>query len=102
MEREELLRVLNSAKIDVINGDKLGTTNDDGLFIRRVGFGFNGSTYSILWFKNLMTLTTGSGLDVIFDDIEYSGTWPNRFLRNLQFLAGGNVVAVLGIEEYGC
>ena len=47
-----------------------------------------------------MTLTTDGGLDVIFDDVEYSGTWPNQFKSNLQFKARGVVVAVLGIEKY--
>lgn len=102
MESEDLLDTLKQSGVSLINADFFCTLDKNSDLIRVVEFEHDCQFFSILWFKNMMTLNCPSGIKVMFDEIEHSGTWPNEFKRNLQFKVKGNVVAVLGLEKYPC
>lgn len=100
MNSEQLIKVLASAGVELMGLDDFGELNEDLGLNRDLGFSHNGEEFNIEWFANMMTLSHKSGINVMFDKVEHSGTWPNHFKRNLQFKANGNVVAVIGIEPY--
>ena len=100
MKSEKLLELIKQAKIEIINEHDFGQLNDDLNLNRELKFKINDKEFSILWFKNLMTLKTECGLEVMFKHIVHSSTWPNRYKRNLQFYIDCDCVAVIGLELY--
>lgn len=96
----ELLKVLKSAKVEVLNEDTFGELNKDYHLNRDVYFMLGGHKYKINWYCNLCTLTTPCGVDILFTKVEHSGTWPNHYKRNLQFKYGIDTVCIIGVEKY--
>lgn len=100
MDSEVVLRVLREANAEILNDGEFGELNADLDLVRTVKFKINGHSMSITWFKNMSTLQCPSGVSVMFTDMEYAGTWPNNFKKNIQFRAEGSCVAFIGIERY--
>lgn len=103
MKSEELIKVLKAAGVEIQNDEEFAELGKDRKFCRVVHFEvpYDKTQYSIVWFTNMMTLSMqGPSLDVMFETIEHSGTWPNRHKRNLQMYQGSDCVAVIGLEEY--
>ena len=100
MNSEDLVKVLKSSGVEIIDEHKFCQLSDDNHFIRDIKFIHNNQEFYITWYKNQMTLSHGCGIDVMFETVEYSGTWPNGFKKNLQFRARDQVVAVIGLEKY--
>lgn len=67
-------------------------------FSRTVSFNARGNTYKIIWFWNESILSINDEIQIRFNDIEISNTWPNNFKTNIHFSLNGNIVAVLPIE----
>ena len=100
MKSEELVKVIKSSKAKLLNEHEFCELDHANNFNRELFFVLLGNDYCIEWFSNLMTLTTPCGLEVKFTSVEYSGTWPNGFKMNLQFIYGKECVAILGVERY--
>lgn len=101
MECEELVEVLKSAGVEILNEDKFGELDNKYNLIRNLNFKVGDVEYYINWFHNLMKLyTVGTTGFTIFTRIEHSGTWPNNFKRNLQMYYGEHCVCVIGLEKY--
>lgn len=101
MKVEELLQVLKSAKVEILNEDEFGELDDNLDLVRRLRFCIDEAEYSIIWYHNMMTLTTGrTTQQTMFTRIEHSGTWPNNYMRNLQMYYGDDCVSVIGLEKY--
>jgi len=100
MKQERLVEVLKSSEVELIGLDKFGTLDEKMDLVRDLGFKHSGQEFNINWFTNMMTLSHRSGINVMFDKVEHSSTWPNSYTRNLQFLQRGKVVAVIGLELY--
>lgn len=73
---------------------------DESGFCRDFEFEVRGQKYRINAWTNYSYLFCGE-MFVIFDDVEFSGTWPNHFNNNLVFTRRGNIVALIPVEEYG-
>lgn len=60
-----------------------------------------GVDYKIKWHVNQCSLFT-ENLQVPFNCVEISGTWPNAAMTNLQFYTDGNrsPCAIIAIENY--
>lgn len=97
IEKDVLKNVLafapNVTDVEWINFDTNG-------FSRTIQFKANEITYKIEWWSNISYLQTNSGLVVPFENVEVSGTWPNRYKTNLQFYNKGVTVAILPLEKY--
>ena len=101
MKCEELVSVLKSAGVEVLNEDEFGRLDEDLNLVRDLRFCVDDSEYSIVWFNNMMTLHTwNSTQQTMFTRIEHSGTWPNNFKRNLQMYYKDDCVCVIGLERY--
>lgn len=74
--------------------------HDEHGFSRRIQFVINGIVYRIEWWKNISYLQTQEDLQIPFEYVEVSGTWPNGYKTNLQFYTKGEAVAILPIEKY--
>lgn len=68
-------------------------------FSRKWAFEVRGTQYIIEWWPNVCQLECGE-LIVLFDDVRWSGTWPNRFKNNIQFYYNGKVCAIIPVESY--
>jgi hypothetical protein len=69
-------------------------------FCRSFAFCINDQFYSIVWFKNVMTLHFNKGCELKFASFELSGTWPNRAIWNLQFYDDrGETVCIIPVED---
>lgn len=99
MDKESLVTVIKSTGSVIKNEDEFfGLEGSE--FTRVLKFIFNGMEYKILWYFNLMHLYMPlSNIEVIFDSIENSHTWPNRHFVNLQMYRNNDVVCVIPIEE---
>jgi len=74
---------------------------DTGEFNRDFRFKVSGNQYLITWWKNVCYLHIDTRCFIIFNQVEISGTWPNRAKNNLQFMnAAGDKVCILPIEQY--
>jgi hypothetical protein len=92
---EKLQKKLNSVcSYNIITDLK----NDEEMF-RLFSFKINGKDYLIEWWCNVCYLKFDD-IQVPFDDIEFSGTWPNEFKTNLQLYYNGVTSFVLGITKY--
>ena len=101
MKCEELVSVLKSSGVEVLNEDKFGQLDDNLNLIRDIHFKVGEVEYYINWFHNLMKLyTVGTTGFTIFTRIEHPGTWPNNFKRNLQMYYKDDCVCVIGLERY--
>lgn len=52
------------------------------------------SKITIIWFANIGTIKIND-IEIKFDDLEISGTWPNKFNMNLQFSLRGNPSCII-------
>jgi len=69
-------------------------------FRRTFAFSVKGNFYSIVWYRNIMTLYFNGGGELKFASFELSGTWPNRARWNLQFYDDrGETVCIIPVEE---
>jgi|SRR6056297_913917 len=69
-------------------------------FSRTFAFSINDIFYSIMWYRNTMTLYFNGGCELKFTSFKLSGTWPNRARWNLQFENDrGQTVCVIPVEE---
>lgn len=100
MKSEELIKTINSAGLKILNEHEFCELEHNNHFNRKLFFMVDDNEYCIEWFSNLMTLTSPCGMEVKYTNVEHSGTWPNRFKRNLQFYYGKDCVAIIGIEKY--
>jgi len=100
MNSEDLLKVIKSAKLDILNECDFCELDDTQDLIRDLKFKVKDDEYFITWFKNTMTLETKQGLQVFFNKVTHSNTYPNRHKRNLQFYNNDGVCAVIGLELY--
>lgn len=100
MDSDKLVRVIKASKASLLNEHEFCELNHANHFNRELVFVLLGNEYQIEWFSNLMTLTAPCGLEVKFDSVEYSSTWPNGFKMSLQFRYGKECVAVIGVERY--
>lgn len=98
MNSEDLIKVIKSAKLEILNESDFCELDNTRDLIRDLKFKIKGDKYFITWFKNTMTLETEQGLQVMFNKVTHSSTWPNRYKRNLQFYNGDGVCAVIGLE----
>ena len=69
-------------------------------FSRTIAFDIRNNKYKIVWFCNYSTLIINNEIEVIFDKIEISGTWPNGYKNNLQLEYKNNVICIIPLEEY--
>lgn len=58
-----------------------------------------GGRYEVEWYVNVSYLYVGE-LQIRFDDLFITGTWPNNFKNNIHFISCGEIVAILPITEY--
>lgn len=103
MKSEDLISVLKASGVSIINEKAFGELDENLDLVRNVQFknNYDGALYNILWFGNLMTLTAdGLSLEIVFDSIEHSGTWPNHHAKNLQMRCLGDCVGVIGLGKY--
>ena len=95
---DELFGLLKSAPSVVITGGYNPESKTD--FDRTIKFSVRGKDYEIEWYKNISYLYIGE-VKIPFYNVSVSGTWPNRFKNNLQFVyAGGETICIMPIEEY--
>ena len=94
IEYEELESLLNTDLIELfVSKDVPGKLNRSFKFIA-----FD-KTYLIEWWKNLCYLYIDD-VQIPFEQVKITGTWPNRYKNNLQFYYNGEVCAILPIEKY--
>lgn len=91
---ETLINAPNVTDVEWIDHYKSG-------YSRTLKFIVENTTYRIEWWKNVSYLNTANDLQIPFEYVEVSGTWPNGYKTNLQFYRDGEVVAILPLEEYG-
>ena len=68
-------------------------------FSRAYDFTVRGVKYTVECWANICYLNCGE-LSIVFDNFEFSGTWPNSFKKNLQFYFNKKTIAILPVEEY--
>lgn len=100
MEAHNLIKVLKAANATLLNEETFGELDGEANLVRNIDFNIAHKHFNILWFKKLMRLSSQCGMSIMFDNVEYSGTWPNNFKKNLQFYRNGDTIAVIGIERY--
>ena len=102
MKSERLIEVLKDSGVTLLNEHQFCKLDASLGLVRNIDFTVDGdSVYSIIWFKNMLTLTTSCGLEVMADKVRHSGTWPNNYRTNLQFYNYGKTIAVIGIKKRG-
>ena len=97
---EQLVALLKQSGADINNEADFGQLDDKLNFNRNIMFSIAGGCYVINWYSNLMTMKCIGGLNIMFDTVVHSSTWPNEYKRNLQFYYNKNCVAVIGLELY--
>ena len=96
ISKEDLDKVLHlNRNIEGVIWDQV----KPGEFSRGVYFMVRGMAYKIEWWSNVGYLFK-ERLQIPFDHVELSGTWPNSFKENLQFHYNGRVCAILPVEPY--
>ena len=74
----------------------------DGEFNRKIPFSLDltKARYHILWYANIAYLYAEGDMQIPFDDLKITGSWPNGYKTSLQFYYNGQVCCILPIEEY--
>ena len=91
MNYENIARELKHTDITILRDPA-----DSDTFERRWVFRIDGVDYCIEWWKNICYLHS-AGLQVQFDKVKQSNTWPNRSDMNLQFYDHGASCPVLAM-----
>lgn len=99
MKMEELLKVIENSNVEYKKGN-FGELNEKLDLVRDLNFSVNNVNYRINWYHNLMTLFISDNVEVKFTRIEHSGTYPNGYMRNLQFYYCEHCVCLIGLEKY--
>ena len=68
---------------------------------RAIEFRVRGKKYKVEWYWNQSYLYFDEDSMFLFQEVEVSSTWPNRYKANLQFVQGGKTVAVIPLVPYG-
>lgn len=69
-------------------------------FSRTLQFTVRGREYIVYWSWNESTLEINGEVEVRFNSVKKSGTWPNEFKTNLQFSLNGVITAIIPVEAY--
>ena len=91
--KEDMLELLIKRGVDAESDDIQGDYN------RVIKFTAFNVEYKIVWWTNVSYLYIGN-VQIVFNNIDVSGSWPNKFKLNINFTTPAGTVCILPIKEY--
>jgi len=97
IDKEDIIKLFDKHNINYI------LRCDDTLFWRVVDFNIFSDSFSIIWYKNLITLKTytenGNIIEIKFHNMTINGNFPNKFKTNINFLFNNETICVIPFEK---
>lgn len=100
MNSDKLINAIKSSGAKIMNEDNF-LNGDVGEFCRTLEVNCLTNDIKIEWWVNLSKVLI-NGIEILFDDIEVNGCWPNRAKTNIVLTKEGVMVAIIPTEDYPC